>query len=162
MAPEVLAVVESIPGLWRDHFFPSIPRCHLLVPCLISICTLYIDPTHRRIKSSKAASCLSWFPWTRLRWLLKLSKRGHDFSLDLHPVTWQRNFLVGAVSGIDPGCLLLTCLSRSLVVLNPSGRVHPVTSQTNGFLCRKSCFLQFISFHQVNDFEVRTSIRMGS
>jgi hypothetical protein len=67
-----------------------------------------------------------------------------------------------AVSGIAEGCLLLVCLSRSFVVLNPSVREHPRTVHKNGFLCRKSCFLQFISFRLVTDFENPTSIPTAS
>jgi len=35
-------------------------------------------------------------------------------------------------------CLLLVCLSRSFMVLNPSVRGHSWTLQTKGFVCRKS------------------------
>jgi hypothetical protein len=51
------------------------------------------------------------------------------------------------------GCLLLVCLSRSFVVLNPVVRRHPGTVHVNGFVCRKSCFLRYISFHSATEFE---------
>ena len=107
---------------------------------------MYDKPPHRRIISSISSSVRSCSSWTRLRWLLKLSSRGHDFSLDLHPCTWQRYLFLGPEAGAAWGCLLLVCLSRSFVVLNPRVHVQPGYSHTKGFLCRRSCFLSHLSY----------------
>ncbi len=102
----------------------------------ILLCTIKISDSHFTLlessayfftMSSMASSAQLSLWWTRLRWLLKLSRRGHCFSLDLHPETRQRNFLTGVEENINSECLLLLCLSRSLGVLNPSLRLHPGT-----------------------------------
>lgn len=103
---------------------------------------------YRRINSSKFSSNRMNASWVRLKWLRKLSSRGHALSLDVHPGTTQWYFFIGsAFDVVAKGCLLLVCLSRSLVVLNPSILGQPGQPHLKGFLCLKSCFLRKISIN---------------
>ena len=76
----------------------------------------------------------------RLQCCRKLSRRGQILSFLGQPVAAQRKLRSLAFFGAIL-CTLFLCRSRSFLVLNPSFRRQPGSSQRKGLVCRSWCFL---------------------
>jgi hypothetical protein len=75
----------------------------------------------------------------RIMCCLKLSRRGQILSWFLQLGEAHLKLVVIVSSPIP--CLLFLCLIKSLIVLNPSTRVQPMTSHLLGLSCFSMCFL---------------------